>query len=146
MKQSLGLALVLVAFASSALAAPVIADAEVRAPMNGQDMTAAYLMITNPDPKDDVLLRVTSPVAKTIELHDVKTTDGVKRMFEVKKLAIKSGATAHLMPGGQHVMLFDLKSDLKVGDTVPLTLVFKRAGTVTVSAAVVARPGMTHTH
>lgn len=146
MKNAWALTLILTAFASSALAAPVITGAEVRAPMNGQDMTAAYLMITNPDAKDDVLLRVTSPVAKTVEVHDVKTTNGVKRMFALRKLTIKSGATAHLMPGGQHIMLFDLKPGLKAGDSVPLTLMFKHAGAVTADAAVVVKPGMTHAH
>jgi hypothetical protein len=48
-------------------------------------------------------------------------------------LAIEPGKTVKLAPGGYHLMLFDLKSPLKQGDKVPLTLEFEKAGKVKVS-------------
>ena len=38
---------------------------------------------------------------------------------------IPAGKGAELKPGGFHVMLLDLKKQLKEGDTVPLTLVLE---------------------
>ncbi len=146
MMMRLGMTTAAFLVAGSALAAPMITDAQVRAPMGGQDMTAAYLMITNPDNKSDALIGVTSTIAHTAELHDVKTTNGIKRMFEIKKVPIPAGKMAHFMPGGQHIMLFDLKTPLKIGDTVPLILTFKRAGAIPVAAKVVARPAVAAHH
>jgi len=43
-------------------------------------------------------------------------------------LALPAGQTVELKPGGYHVMLLDLKGQVKEGDTVPLTLVFEGQG------------------
>jgi copper(I)-binding protein len=48
-------------------------------------------------------------------------------------LVIEPGKTVKLAPGGYHVMLMDLKSPLKQGDKLPVTLEFERAGKVMVS-------------
>ena len=51
-------------------------------------------------------------------------------------LTIDPGKTVKLAPGGYHLMMFDLKSPLKQGDKVPVTLEFEKAGKVKVSLAV----------
>ena len=38
-----------------------------------------------------------------------------------------------LAPGGNHMLLLDLKTQLKQGDKVPVTLQFEKAGKVNVS-------------
>lgn len=48
-------------------------------------------------------------------------------------LTIEPGKTVKLAPGGFHLMLFDLKSPLKQGDKVPITLEFEKAGKATIS-------------
>jgi len=50
-----------------------------------------------------------------------------------KGLTIEPGKTVKLAPGGYHLMFFDLKSPLKQGDKVPVTLEFEKAGKVTLS-------------
>ena len=47
-----------------------------------------------------------------------------------KGLSIEPGKTVKLAPGGYHLMLRDLKSPLKQGDQVPVTLEFEKAGKV----------------
>ena len=42
----------------------------------------------------------------------------------------------HFEPGGYHVMLIDLVKPLEVGQTVPVTLTFAKAGTIEVTATV----------
>ena len=59
---------------------------------------------------------------------------GVMKMRPVEKgLTIDPGKTVKLAPGGYHLMMMDLKSQLKQGDKVPVTLEFEKAGKVTVS-------------
>ena len=60
--------------------------------------------------------------------------NGVMTMRPLDKgLTIEPGKTVKLAPGGYHLMLFDLKSPLKQGDKVPVTLEFEKAGKVTLS-------------
>ena len=60
--------------------------------------------------------------------------NGVMTMRPLDKgLAIEPGKTVKLAPGGYHLMMFDLKGQLKQGDKVPVTLEFEKAGKVTVS-------------
>ena len=60
--------------------------------------------------------------------------NGVMTMRPLDKgLAIEPGKTVKLAPGGYHLMLMDLKSPLKQGDKVPVTLEFEKAGKVKLS-------------
>jgi periplasmic copper chaperone A len=43
----------------------------------------------------------------------------------VPSLELPAGQAVQLAPGGYHVMLMDLKQQLKGGDSVPLTLVIE---------------------
>jgi len=68
------------------------------------------------------------------------TTNGVMTMRPLDKgLSIEPGKTVKLAPGGYHLMLLDLKSPLKQGDKVPVTLEFERAGKVKLSLGVAGR-------
>jgi copper(I)-binding protein len=51
-------------------------------------------------------------------------------------LTIEPGKTVKLAPGGYHLMLLDLKSPLKQGDKLPVTLEFEKAGKVKLSLEV----------
>jgi copper(I)-binding protein len=53
-------------------------------------------------------------------------------------LAIGPGKTVRLAPGGYHLMMLDIKSPLKQGDKVPVTLEFEKAGKVKLSLDVQA--------
>jgi hypothetical protein len=65
---------------------------------------------------------------------------GVMKMRAIERLAVPAGKAIELKPGGYHVMLMALKSPLKEGETVPVTLTFEdKAGkkqTVEVKAPV----------
>lgn len=109
---------------------------------------AAYLRIANAGPEDDRLVGVSAPVAERVELHTHRMSGGVMRMRRVDAVAVPGGTSAELKPGGHHVMLIGLRAPLKEGETFPLTLIFEKAGTITVPVAVgsiAARgPGMKH--
>jgi len=60
----------------------------------------------------------------------------VMRMRAVAAVEIPAHATTALKPGGYHVMLMDLKQPLVVGQTIPLSLTFAKAGRIDVTARV----------
>ncbi len=107
-----------------------------------QPAGAAYLSIENRGKADDSLVRVSSPVAREVQIHSMSMEGDVMRMREVLRLDLKPASVINMKPGdGYHIMLIGLKRPLKVGDKFPMTLVFEKAGEVEVSVAVEARHG-----
>src|SRR3990172_3084591 len=92
----------------------------VRATVPGQSVAGAYLDITAK--ADAVLVGVASPVAARAELHTMTMDGGVMKMRPLDKLDLPAGKTVNLKPGGHHVMLIDIRRELKAGESVPLTL------------------------
>jgi copper(I)-binding protein len=112
--------------AAGAAQAQVSVDAPwVRGTVEGQNATGAYMELKSE--KDLTLLGVTSPIAKTVELHNMEMKDGLMKMQAVEKLALPAGKVVKLAPGGYHVMLIDLKQTLRNGDSVPLQLTLEDA-------------------
>ena len=95
----------------------------MRGTVTGQKATGAFMQLKSP--ADTSLVAVASPVAKIVEVHEMKMEGGMMKMRAVDKLALPAGKTVELKPGGYHVMLMDLAQPLKEGDTVPLTLTFE---------------------
>lgn len=99
----------------------------------GMDSSGVFLDIHNHSKRNDVLVSGSTPVATKVELHTHINDQGVMRMREVAGgIALPSGQTVHLQPGGLHVMLIGLKQPLQVGDSFPLTLRFRHAPPQTV--------------
>jgi copper(I)-binding protein len=121
---------------SGASAAPTIGQAWARsAPAGGN--SAAYLTITGASGQADALLSASSPAADTVQLHEVSTdTSGMTGMHPIARLDIPAGGTVTLEPGGYHLMIMGLKSELAVGGTIEVDLVFEHAGKVAVQAEI----------
>jgi hypothetical protein len=69
----------------------------------------------------------------------MKMDGSVMRMREVEKgLEIPASGSVTLAPGGYHLMMMGLKGPLKQGSTLPVTLVFEKAGAIDVELAVEA--------
>lgn len=98
--------------------------------------TAGYLEIFNKGAKTEQLLAVTTRIAKAVEIHNVFKKDGMMEMRPVKSVPIPAGGSTALNPGGYHLMIIGLRRIPKTGETVELTLKFRRAGTVKVIARV----------
>lgn len=95
----------------------------------------AYLTIVN-NGASDRLVKTSTDVSRTAELHTHLMDGQVMRMRHVPEIEVAGGAETKLAPGGLHVMLIGLKGPLKEGASFPLTLTFERAGTVTVEVQV----------
>ena len=112
----------------------VITQPWSRATPSGAKIAGAYLTIENKGTAPDRLVGGTGDVAGRVEIHEMAMDNGVMKMRPLEQgLAIEPGKTVKLAPGGYHLMLFDLKSQFKQGDKVPVTLQFEKAGKVTLS-------------
>src|SRR5882757_8362086 len=112
----------------------VITQAWSRATPGGAKIAGGYLTIENRGTAPDRLIGGSGDIAGKVEVHEMATKDGVMTMRPLDKgLAIEPGKTVKLAPGGYHLMMFDLKHQLKQGDKVPVTLEFEKAGKVTLS-------------
>jgi copper(I)-binding protein len=82
----------------------------------------------------DKLVGVSGDVSDKIEVHEMSMNNGVMKMRPVDGgLTIDPGKTVKLAPSGYHLMIMDLKSPLKQGGQVPVTLQFEKAGKVVVT-------------
>src|ERR1700719_2846299 len=112
----------------------VITQAWSRATPGGAKVGSGYLTIENQGSAPDRLTGGSADIADKVQVHEMATNNGVMTMRPLDKgLSIEPGRTVKLAPGGYHLMLLDLKSPLKQGDKVPVTLEFEKAGKVKLS-------------
>jgi copper(I)-binding protein len=95
----------------------------VRGTVPQQKATGLFAQITSAS--GGKLVSASSPVAGAVEIHEMSMTDGVMQMRALAALDLPPGKTVEIKPGGYHVMLLDLKQQLKAGQTVPVTLVIE---------------------
>jgi copper(I)-binding protein len=135
----------LAAFALAALAIPSLAaarppvvqvtDAWCRAAPKGALAGGCYVTLTAG--ADDRLVAVDTPAAGHAEIHTMSMDGGVMRMRKLADgVALPAGKPVALKPGAEHLMLIGPKIALTPGAKVVLTLRFKSAPTVTVTAPV----------
>ena len=110
---------------SSAYAQVTVDRAWVRATVPVQGATGAFMRITAD--KDVQLTGVRSPVAGFVEVHEMTMDNGIMKMRAVGNLQLKAGQSVELKSGGYHLMMLELKQQIKQGETVPLTLEFRAA-------------------
>ena len=138
----------LVLAAATAIAQTTVKDAWVRGTVAQQKASGAFMHITSA--KGGKLLEVSSPVAGVAEIHEMAMQGDMMRMRAVPALELPAGKAVELKPGGYHVMLMDLKQQLKPGDSVPLTLVVEgkdgKRETVNVKVPVRALADGAHKH
>ena len=108
-----------------------IIHANIPAPMNGAQVAAGYMGISNEGHHADKLIGVEVGFAAEAMLHTTEfTADGVASMKHVEALEIPAEDTVVLEPGGYHIMLMGLNQSLNEGDLLPATLIFEQAGRV----------------
>jgi copper(I)-binding protein len=126
-------------------AGPIVVEAPwTRATPGGARVAGGFMVIRNTGNTADRLTGGTFPGAPRVEVHEMATVDGVMRMREVRGgIEIPAGGTVELRPGGYHMMFMDLGEQIRTGAPLRGTLVFEKAGTVTIdySVAPIGAPG-----
>ena len=110
---------------------------QMRATAPGMPSSAAYVSIANHGDAADRLIAAKTVVARRVEIHSMEMDNGVMRMRAVDGgLPIAAGDSVHLAPGGLHIMLMGLTTQLAADSQHEITLVFEKAGEITVTATV----------
>jgi copper(I)-binding protein len=105
-------------------------------PENGRILRAAspgdaavmYVDVVNQGGASDTLLAVQTDVAARAELLN----DGTR----LDQLEIPPGTTVPLASETRHITLYELKRNLQVGESIIVTLLFKKSGAIGVITAV----------
>ena len=117
--------------AQTALAGPIsVQQAWARATPPGASNGAVYLTIRNSGAADTLIGASSHAAAEKVEIHTHQNDNGVMRMRQVPQVAIPAKAMVTFQPHANHVMLLGLKQPLGLGDKLPLSLHFKKAGEV----------------
>lgn len=85
---------------------------------------SVYLTIENSG-GEDTLIGVNSDIAETAMLHETQIQNGVANMVHRPAIKIPAYGKFVFDPGKFHIMLTNMKRELKVGETYNLTLKFK---------------------
>jgi len=86
--------------------------------------------------KDDSLIAATSSMASKVTLRS-GTRKGLNLSNQPKDgLAIKAGKRVEFRPGVSEITLTEMNTTVSVGTTIPVTLLFKNAGQITIVAQV----------
>ena len=123
-----------------------------RATLPNAPVGGGFMTIENEGPEADRLISASSPVAADVQIHEMAMQGDVMKMRHLSEgLELPGGETVTLEPGGYHLMFMGLKQAFVEGETVPVTLVFEKAGSVEISlpvlgAAADAAPAGEHAH
>ena len=97
---------------------------------------AVYFVIHNHSSEVDELIDVISDIAAAAEMHESKMSGDVMQMDQVESVPLKAFAEIEFAPGGLHIMLVDLKQDVRVGDEIEVVLHFKNFEEIKIIAPV----------
>ena len=112
-----------------------------RATSKSAKSSAAYLVIENAGSTADKLIDVKSGKARKTQVHLSSMKDGMMKMEHVDSVEIPAGGKAMLKPGGYHVMFMGIKGPFVENTSFPLTLVFEKAGEITVTVPIIKGQG-----
>ncbi|MDX8389157.1 MAG: copper chaperone PCu(A)C [Mariprofundaceae bacterium] len=126
----------------------LIADhAWVRMPPPVADTAAAYMQLHNHSKQPLAITSITSSAAEKCEVHEMDMSDGMMHMRKLEKPIIPAGGSLQLAPGGLHLMLIGLKSELHAGQEVKFQIHLNNNDVITVKTSVKdMRQQPTHHH
>jgi copper(I)-binding protein len=114
-----------------------ISGAFTRATLPNAPVGGGFLTITNKGAADDRLVSAASPASGEVQLHEMAMEGDVMKMRRLADgIPVPAGATVTLQPGGLHMMFIKLAGPMVEGTTVPVTLTFEKAGTVSLELSV----------
>lgn len=104
----------------SAFAQVSVSEPWIRATVPAQKVTGAFMRVQAAKPAR--LVGVQTEVAGRAELHEMAMEGQTMRMRRVDGIELPAGKPVDLASGGYHIMLMDLKRQVKEGESVELTL------------------------
>ena len=121
--------------ASAAHAAPDVEAAWSRPAAQGAT-GVGFMTLVNTGAKADALVKVDSPAARQVQIHQSSISGGVASMRMVSSVPVAPRDRVAFAPGGYHLMFLGLTRAQKVGDRLPATLVFASGARIETSFVV----------
>ena len=112
-----------------------VKDAWIR-PANKGMNTAIYFKIINNSDKADTLSKVVFNDAGMTMIHETYKNGDMAGMRMAKDIVVAPHSTIEFKPGGLHVMLMNLKSDLKTNEEKDFEVYFKSGEKIKVTGVV----------
>ena len=98
-------------------------------------MSAVYMTLCNGGGEADALIGASADVAGVAEIHMTSTdAGGISSMRPEKEIALPPHGRAVLKPGGAHIMLMGLAGPIAPDQEVSVTLTFRNAPPLTLTA------------
>ena len=113
----------------------VIEDHMARPATKGRN-GAVFMKIVNKGTKSSVLKKVSSPVAREVQLHLTLQDSDIMKMRKLEHIDCPAAQTVELKSGGLHIMLMGLKQDLVLNEKIPVSLEFQGGHIIKLSVAV----------
>ncbi|MAS00078.1 MAG: hypothetical protein CMH24_01730 [Nitrosomonadales bacterium] len=88
----------------------------------GQKVTAGYINLTASE--DAKIINIESKIIGRIETHSMIMDGEIMKMRKITP-TLKKNKIYKFQPGGNHLMLFDIKKELKQGDNIDLLFTFE---------------------
>lgn len=104
----------------------VLSEGKIFLPLKGSPATAGYGTFTNTSDKEVKLVINKAEPFKAVETHQTLEKDGKMAMEKVDTWTVPAKGTLELKQGGNHIMLFDPKRDVKLDETIKVR--FKQDG------------------
>lgn len=99
-----------------------ISNARMMLPPVAGNPAAIYFDLKNEGTRAVAVRRADVADAGSAQMHDVMEYGGEMTMAEGGPTTVPAGGTVKFEPGGKHVMVFDLSSELKAGASTEMTL------------------------
>jgi hypothetical protein len=130
---------------SSALQAQAdIENLRVIAPIPGQSISAAYLVLSNNTEESLELVSIETESADRVEIHTHRMDNGMMRMEQLESLPIDAGEQAVFERGGLHLMVFSPDAQAIQAGTIEMVFHFSDGTSVTAEARVEQLMPMNH--
>ncbi len=127
-----------------------VTDAWVRAvpDLAEGDMTGVFMTIANSGTEDVYVTGGTDTTGLTetpLEAHEVVADASGEMVMQLAEggILVPAGGSVQLMPGGFHIMYWNLTKPIAVGDTITLTLNLSDGTTIDVNAIAMTLDGGT---
>jgi len=96
----------------------------VREALPNSKVNAGYMTLFNVGDKDLAITKIESESFESIEIHQMKSVDGMMEMSEINNMLIPAGQSVTLEPKGIHLMMMGPDKDFIEGQTVEMSFTF----------------------
>ncbi|MEX1057670.1 MAG: copper chaperone PCu(A)C [Natronospirillum sp.] len=105
-----------------------------------QTLSSGYLDLMNHGDDAVQLVAVESDAVRVIEMHTATQRGDTMGMERLNAITLLPGRETTLRPGGDHLMLIDMTRSPRLGEPLPVTLIFADGSRLEVDAEVRSGP------